>query len=245
MKLLITNDGKTDWSLLLNDYDIVDDLSKADIIISLKWAKLSITKKAIVLLEDLIPLLRKNTFLTVLHDKDYIPKESVGCRWYRKPVNGSCGNDITIHKVKPNFNENYVTSPEVCSELLNGYKYDWRLWICICSDGSYHICLPAIQRLSYSKFSLLESEGAITNIAKGSQRIFHSSIDFIDDVHKIVSDVIDTCLVRRHSNRFMLTGWDFITDKSGVKLLEINSCPGMDTCHQLLMDDFLQWIYQK
>lgn len=252
IKLLITNYDLTNWNFLLTDPNIiiVDDLTKTDIVISLRWTKLSDKIfKAIVLLEEYIPLFRKNTFLDLLIDKSYIPQPYMNCRWFKKPIAESCGRGITIHKTKPDFNSDFVLSPEILTNLTNGFKSDFRLWIGLTSNGDFHICMPIIERRSTIKFDFENLNGALTNIALGGIRIFHSNINFISDVEIIVLDIIKTLGIKQintknKSHRFMLTGWDFIIDKNNeLKLLEINTCPGMDLCHQPIMNDFINWIY--
>lgn len=193
---------------------------------------------------ELIPLFRKDTLLATLKDKQYIPQITPNCRWFRKPNTGTCGMGITIHDVRPEYDEDYSLSPEVLSDLCDGHKYDWRVWVGICSDRSYHICLPAVQRISQYIFSNRCLEGSITNIAQGSTPIFHDNLPIIDKIDVVVKDVVDLIITTPRKNSFMLTGWDFIVDKNGqVVLLEINSSPGMSNKHKPLMDNFLQWVF--
>ena len=215
----------------------------------------------VMLIDNLIPLFRKNTFFDLVSTKSYYPQSMPNCRYYIKPNDGSCGKGIQIvNFLPPNPIEGYTICPEIITPPIiigtNKYKYDYRVWIGIQSDLKYFICPTLIKRVSTVPFSLDTMYGSFTNTSLYSEQFDHQDSELYDKINMIVMDVLKSLLlftpgfsVRREENipdtdtKLMLTGWDFIENESGeLFVLEVNCNPGINIQHTQVMTEFLNLL---
>lgn len=204
------------------------------------------------IIENLSPLFRKNTLHNLISSKKYYPQIKSDCRFYVKPNNGSCGKGIKIlnhdSQILKSYldDEDYTICPEIISKLINkngkNYKSDYRVWIAIKQNLDYHIFPTFIQRISNIPFDINSEYGSITNTALYSDQFDYYNKKMFNQINIIVSDVLKHC-DKLNSDKFMLTGWDFIEDDSGkIYLLEVNCNPSLCVLHYQVMTEFLTWI---
>lgn len=229
----------------------------------------------IPIIDILTPLFRKDTFFNIVKHKNYYPQPTPNCRYYIKPNNGSCGKGIEIVDSLPlDLDKNYIACPEIITPLIKssdinlnqnqGYKYDYRVWIGICSlptsqisstqtDLTYFICPTFILRVSSIPFNPKEKDGSLTNTSLYSEQFNHNDVELYKKINIIVKDVLNEIkIMNQFEEKFkqtnqqtnvMLTGWDFIVNESGdVFVLEVNCSPGINILHEKVMKEYLNWI---
>lgn len=199
--------------------------------------------KWVMILENLIPLFRKDSFSDIVKDKDYYPQKTNNCRYYIKPNEGSCGKGITISNTYPGEIDGYIVCPEIKTSLIDGkYKYDFRVWIAISSNLQYYICPTFIQRVSTIEFSDNKFEGSLTNLS-----LYGDAYECQDDIlyenfNGIVKNVLSN-LEPNNLDTVMLTGWDFIIDECGNPyVLEVNCSPGFNIQYTQTFNEFLGYL---
>lgn len=209
-----------------------------------------------MILSNLIPLFRKDTFSRIVNSKTYYPQETPNCRYYIKPNGGSCGKGIQIVNELPLFEiKDCTICPEIISPLIEidnkKYKCDYRVWIAIQSDLTYFVCPTLIRRISSVPFSLISEYGSLTNTSLYSNQDDYQDIllynkinlivaDILKSLHSDTSNVLDEIDPKKH---LMLTGWDFIENEYGdVFVLEVNCNPGICIQHVQIMTEFLEYI---
>lgn len=198
--LLSLNKFKSIWELMYNIPINISDKKE------LNW---------VMIIENLIPLFRKDTFIKLIGKNKYYPQETENCRYYIKPNDGSCGRDIKIVDKLPPIIEGYTICPEIITPLiLKKYKYDYRVWIGIQSNLEYFVCPTIIQRISTIPFNLNSTNGSLTNTALYSDQCDYQNVELYIKIIDIVSDVLKHLDVGSDKN-LMLTGWDFIENESG------------------------------
>jgi hypothetical protein len=193
-------------------------------------------------------------------DKYYYPQPTPNCRYYIKPNDGSCGKGIKIINsedidtiLEVNTNNNYVICPEIISPLLsdsdgNKYKYDFRIWVGICSNLDYFICPTFIQRICKIPFDINNIEGSLTNTSLQSEPNNYQNLELYNKANVIVKDVLDDIkyknnILQDKSLNIMLTGWDFILNETNdLFVLEVNCSPGINITHEKVMGEYLSWI---
>lgn len=209
------------------------------------------------ILDDLIPLFRKDSFFDIVGKEAYYPQETPNCRYYIKPNDGSSGKGILIVNSKPiNLIENHTICPEIITSLMdmNGKmcKYDYRVWVGITSNLEYFICPTFILRVSNKEFDLHEIHGSLTNLCLQSEQFNYQNhqmyleIDRIvkDILHKLIPKTLPSSLPSTDSNtHLMLTGWDFIVNESGeLFVLEVNCSPGINLLYEEIMTEYFNWM---
>lgn len=203
-----------------------------------------------MILDNLIVLFRKNTFHDLVKNEKYYPQVTQNCRYYVKPNDGSCGKGIYILNEYPtNPIENHTICPEIITPLLlkkgKKYKYDYRVWIAINSDLTYHICPTFICRISNVPFSLNTEYGSLTNTALYSDQVDHNDDILYEKINIIVNCILSK-ITPNIDNSLMLTGWDFIeSEKHELFILEINPNPSINIQHKQVMTEFLNYINHK
>ena len=168
------------------------------------------------------------------------------------------------------LDKNYIACPEIITPLIKssdinsnqntnyGYKYDYRVWIGICSlptsqisstqtDLTYFICPTFILRVSSIPFNPKEKDGSLTNTSLYYEQFNHNDVELYEKVNVIVKDVLNEIkIINQQANQqtnVMLTGWDFIVNESGdVFVLEVNCSPGINILHEKVMKEYLNWI---
>lgn len=238
----------------------------------------------IPIIDILTPLFRKDTFFRLIGKKNYYPQPTPNCRYYIKPNDGSCGKGIEIVDSLPlDLDKNYIACPEIITPLIKssdinsnqntnyGYKYDYRVWIGICSlptsqisstqtNLTYFICPTFILRVSSIPFNPKEKDGSLTNTSLYSEQFNHNDVELYEKVNIIVKDVLNEIKImnqfegkfkqtnQQHNSsdqqtNVMLTGWDFIVNELGdVFVLEVNCSPGINILHEKVMKEYLNWI---
>lgn len=210
---------------------------------------------------NLIPLFRKDTFFNMIGKKNYYPQQTPNCRYYIKPNDGSCGKGIQItHTLPLTPIDGYTICPEIITPLIlvknKKCKYDYRVWIGICTDLTYFICPTLIRRISTIPFSLDTTYGSLTNTSLYSEQFNYQNDDLYNKIDYIVKDVLiqllpNTSNISDTSNTYttynrihlMLTGWDFIENEYGeLFVLEVNCNPSINIQHTQVMTEFLNWI---
>ena len=204
------------------------------------------------ILENLIPLFRKDTFCKLVSNKNYYPQKTHNCRYYIKPNAGSCGKGITIvNEFLTQIPENHTAVAEIIPPMITinkeKYKYDYRIWIGICSDMRYFICPTFIKRISCVPFDISLCYGSLTNTSLYSEQFNCKNDVLYEKANAIVKDVI--CLLpnlemeTNNLAKVMLTGWDFIEDtNNNLYVLEVNCNPSLNILHHEVMEEFLGWI---
>jgi hypothetical protein len=205
-----------------------------------------------MILTNLTPLFRKDTFYNIVGNKNYYPQPTPNCRYYIKPNDGSCGKGIYIENTKPSKAiEGFTICPEIITPLMlvndKKYKYDYRVWIGIKSDLTFFVCPTFILRVSMVPFSLDTIYGSLTNTALYSEQFNHQDVILYDKINYIVKDVLEQLPSNtRHEDNLthlMLTGWDFIENENGeLFVLEVNCSPSINIQHTQVMTEFLNWI---
>lgn len=227
--LLSLTKNKSTWELLRNVPIMFDNVS---------WN---------MLLHNLIPLFRKDTFFDLVGKHDYYPQPIPNCRYYIKPNDGSCGKGIKIVNSLPN---NPISDHTICPEIvtplisINGKKckYDYRVWIAIKSDLTYFICPTLIQRISNVPFNLESEYGSLTNTALYSDQFDYRDEMLYDKINIVVKEVL-TKLTPIDDSCVMLTGWDFIENESKkLFVLEVNPNPSINIQHTQSMTEFLDFM---
>lgn len=200
-----------------------------------------------MILTNLTPLFRKNTFFDLVGTCNYYPQSTSNCRYYIKPNDGSCGKGIRIVNSLPNEPiQDHTICPEIVTPLISinnkKYKYDYRVWIAIKSNLTYFICPTLIKRISNIPFSLETDYGSLTNTALYSDQFDYKNNVLHDKINNIVSDIL-TKLLPIENSCLMLTGWDFIENESNdLFVLEVNPNPSINIQHTQVMTEFLNWI---
>jgi hypothetical protein len=206
-----------------------------------------------LIIDNLITLFRKDTFYNLVGNEDFYPQKTPNCRYYIKPNDGSSGKKINIvNSLPPTPIPNCTICPEIMSPLIyidnQGYKYDYRVWIGITSDLKYYICPTLILRLSNIPFDINNSLGSLTNTSLYSEQFNHQDNQLYIQIDKIVNNVLNKLEPKELSDskiHLMLTGWDFIIDKSGkLFVLEVNCSPGLNILHKQVMEEYISWIFQ-
>lgn len=206
-----------------------------------------------MVLVNLIPLFRKDTFFNMIGTKKYYPQPTPNCRYYIKPNDGSHGKGIQIVKTLPlNNMDGYTICPEIITPLIsNGtykYKYDYRVWIGIKKNLTYFICPTLVRRISTIPFNLDTIDGSLTNTSLCARHFNHQDPILYDKIDNVVGDVMkyllpDMQVTEDNRPHLMLTGWDFIENESGeLFVLEVNCNPGINIQHIQVMMEFLNWI---
>jgi hypothetical protein len=232
---------KSSWELIYNIPMIFDNVS---------WD---------LILDNLVLLFRKDTFYNLFGNEDYYPKQTPNCRYYIKPNNGACGKNIQIVNSLPlQPIPNHIICPEIITPLIyvenKGFKFDYRVWIGITSDLEYFICPTIILRQSTIPFDINNSLGSLTNTSLYSEQFNLKNDQLYLQIDNIVNDVLNKLKQINLTNsqikftdskiHLMLTGWDFILDKSDkLYVLEVNCSPGMNILHKEVIEDFIGWIY--
>lgn len=210
------------------------------------------------IIDFLTPLFRKDTFFKMVGHKNYYPQPTPNCRYYIKPNDGSCGKGIKIVETTEvndylnKLSNNYTICPEICCPLLtdiNGlsYKYDFRIWIGICSNLDYFICPTFILRVSNIPFDINKTDGSLTNTSLYSEQFDYENVELYSKANIIVKDILSN-MSNNIKSQFdkldiMLTGWDFIMSESNeLFVLEVNCSPGINILHKKVMGEFLCWI---
>lgn len=203
----------------------------------------------VMIINHLIPLFRKDTFFNMVGTEKYYPQPTLNCRYYIKPNDGSCGKGIQITYDIPLPIEGYTICPEVISPLMKidgkGFKYDYRVWVGICSNLEYFICQTLILRRSNIPFSLDSTFGSLTNTALYADQFDHQNIELYNKINLIVKNVLDHLSPSTdEEHNIMLTGWDFIENESNeLFVLEVNCNPAINIQHQQIMTEFLNSIH--
>lgn len=206
-----------------------------------------------LIIDNLIILFRKDTFYNFFGNEEFYPQKTPNCRYYIKPNDGSCGKKIQIVKSLPlNQIPNHTICPEIITPLIyigdQGYKYDYRVWIGITSDLKYYICPTLILRLSNIPFDINNSLGSLTNTSLYSDQFNYQDNKLYLQIDKIVKNVLSKLEPKKIDDskiHLMLTGWDFIIDKSGkLFVLEVNCSPGLNILHKQVMEEYISWIFQ-
>lgn len=225
------------------------------------------------IIDFLTPLFRKDTFFKMVGHKNYYPQPTPNCRYYIKPNDGSCGKGIKIvnseeigecvkNLIRLKQIDNYTICPEICSPLItdnNGfsYKYDFRVWVGICSNLEYFICPTFIQRICKIPFDINKTNGSFTNTSLHSEPNNYQNLELYNKANVIVKDVLSNIShsfkltnteltnteLTNNKLDIMLTGWDFIQNESNdLFVLEVNCSPGINITHNKVMGEFLSWI---
>lgn len=206
-----------------------------------------------LIIDNLIPLFRKDTFYEIVGKKKYYPQETQNCRYYIKPVDGSCGKGIKIVNTKPTFPiDNHIICPEIISqfEKIDGknFKYDFRVWIGISSDLEYYICPTFIKRISLVPFNINETNGSLTNTALYSEQFDYEDLLLYNQINNIIKDILDYLIPIKNMDKkkhIMLTGWDFILNQQNeIFVLEVNCSPGINILHEQVIKEYLNWLIQ-
>jgi len=205
-----------------------------------------------LLIENLIPLFRKDSFEKILNKKEYYPQPTPNCRYYIKPNDGSCGKGIIILNSKPQYQiKDHTICPEIITPLVvineKKYKYDFRVWIGISSNLEYYICPTFIKRISTIPFDISKNEGSLTNTSLYSEQFNYKNNQMYNQMDKIVQDILNSLepfnQISNSKNQVMLTGWDFILNENNqLFVLEVNCSPGINILHKEVMLEFLGWI---
>ena len=203
----------------------------------------------VMILNNLIPLFRKDTFFNIVGNKRYYPQPTPNCRYYVKPNDGSCGKGIQIINKLPLVPiKDHTVCPEIMSPLVSigphKYKYDYRVWIGIQSDLKYYICPTFICRTSMVPFNLDTINGSLTNTSLYSEQHDYQNVDIYNKANCIVHDILKYLEPKECTKTsIMLTGWDFIESKDGdLFVLEVNCNPGIGILHTQTITEFLLWI---
>jgi len=203
------------------------------------------------LLDNLILLFRKDTFYNLCNKKSYYPQETINCRYYIKPNDGSCGKGIKIINSKPEYPiENYTICPEIISNpiIRNGQKFkcDFRVWIGICSDLKYFVCPTFIKRVSTIPFDIKNEIGSLTNTSLYAEQTNYKNKKMYIQINCIVNDILKNFSplnIVSNKKHIMLTGWDFILNENNkLFVLEVNCSPGICILHKQVLMEFLTWI---
>ena len=199
-----------------------------------------------MILENLSPLFRKNSFYELIGKEKYYPQATPNCRYYIKPVHGTCGHGIKIVNHFPeNMLEDHIVCPEIITPLIEKdgklFKYDYRVWIGIKSDLTYYICPTFIKRISNVPFSLDTDYGSLTNTALYSDQFDYEDEQLYEKINNIVQHILSK-LTPNNENDIMLTGWDFIENENNeVFVLEVNPNLSLNIQHEPVMREFLKW----
>lgn len=205
-----------------------------------------------LIIDNLIPLFRKDSFYKIYNKKEYYPQEKPNCRYYIKPNDGSCGKGIRIINSKPIYKiEDHTICPEILTPLViidgKKFKSDYRVWIGLSSDLEYYICPTFIKRISTIPFDISKFEGSLTNTSLYSEQINYKDKIMYNKINNIVKDVLNYLIPINISTdskkHIMLTGWDFILNENNeLFILEVNCSPGINVLHKEVMLEFLNWI---
>ena len=199
-----------------------------------------------MILENLPPLFRKNSFCELVSKEKYYPQATPNCRYYIKPVHGTCGHGIRVVNHFPeNILDDHIVCPEIIPSLIEKdgklYKYDYRVWVGIKADLTYYVCPTFIKRISNVPFSLDTDYGSLTNTALYSDQFDYEDEELYKKINKIVRHVLSK-LTPNNENDIMLTGWDFIENQNNeVFVLEVNPNLSLNIQHEPVMREFLKW----
>lgn len=227
---------KSIWDIM---YDCVDLFEK------IKWE---------MILSNLVILFRKDSFCNLVCAENYYPNVSDGCRYYLKPNDGSNGKGIIISQSLPSDQlENYTICPEILTPLVetsNGLcKYDYRVWIGISGSLDFFVCPTIIKRISLIPFSLETDYGSLTNTSQYAIQTNYKDPVLYEKIVNITSDILKKLNPDVNKKReFMLTGWDFIENRSNeLFVLEVNCNPGVNVQHLDVLNEYLNWLleYEK
>jgi hypothetical protein len=210
--------------------------------------------KWIPLINNLIPLFRKDSFYNLIGSEPYYPQPTPNCRYYIKPNDGSCGKGIRIVNSKPiEPDNNYTVCPEIITPLIiksNGkFKYDYRVWVGVTEKLEFYVCPTLILRVSTIPFNINEVVGSLTNTSLYSEQFNCPDTNLYNQIVPIVKNVLDKLpkisSLNTNEKQVMLTGWDFIVDESGkMFVLEVNCSPGINILHMDVMTEYLEWLSQ-
>eukprot|EP01038_Epipyxis_sp_PR26KG_P015448 gene15448-20842_t len=190
-----------------------------------------------MVLQNLVPLFRKDTFKEL--NSEFYPKVTPNCRYYIKPNDGAGGKGILIVNELQRPLAGYTITPEIITPLINGMKYDYRVWIGITGNLDYFICPTFIKRKSTVAFDITSNAGSLTNLSLYSVQENFQDVELYNHVHLIVHSILHK-LTPVKSDEFMLTGWDFIHDcNHELFVLEVNCNPGVTIEYMDIMIEFL------
>ncbi len=206
-------------------------------------------------------------YLKYLRNEDYIPRTwfeneqifaDILKKYFVKKNNVDNGYGISIcrgDELETIVKKTYSVQEEIIPKLINGYKFDIRVLICVCRNGDIFIYDNLLYRFSSVKYNKnsYETKDNITNTAHNkspSTFFYYKKLETPTPEQKIIKEYHDYYLkqlryiipriyfillehankednLKNPENNYYIHGLDFIANVDNkLYFLEINSPPG-------------------
>lgn len=206
-------------------------------------------------IHSLYPRITIKTFIIKESNIDefnaFVKNDKPGTIYYLKPgdkyIGGSKGiristNPYELYNSISSNKESYIIQKEVPPMLMDGYKYDIRVYVLVVYNSDIvHIYLyPGILRFCKDKYDPKKMDINRHITITGDFKIMD---DINDDIKDIIYPTLQKFTPQKDIVGYQYLGYDIICDKNGkYHIIEINIQPSLERIQYSIIDDFSELV---